>query len=131
MRRLTSVIVVAFLLSGCASGPDKIATTYISPLQYNAYDREQIAGELERVNARISELEGRLKKKKDGDTLKTTIGVVLFWPTLFFLEGNGPDAQEYARLKGERDALEKIAIQKGYTVTSNPKIADASQSQMK
>ena len=131
MRRFICVVAAIVLLSGCASAPNKIATTYISPLQYNAYDSEQIGGELERVNVRISELEGRLKKKADGDTLKTTIGVVLFWPTLFFLDGNGPDSQEYARLKGERDALEKVAIQKGYIVASTPKIADASQSQRK
>jgi hypothetical protein len=126
MRQLIHVLAAIVLLPGCAAGPDKIATTYISPLQYNAYDGEQIAGELERVNVRISELEGRLKKKADGDALKTTIGVVLFWPTLFFLDGNGPESQEYARLKGERDALEKLAIQKGYTVASTAKIAHAS-----
>jgi hypothetical protein len=131
MRRFTCVVAAIVLLPGCASGPGKIATTYISPLQYNAYDGEQLAGELERVNVRISELEGRLQKKADGDTLKTTIGVVLFWPALLLLDGNGPEAQEYARLKGERDALEKIAIQKGFTVASTPKIADASQGQRK
>lgn len=41
------------------------------------------------------------------------VGLVLFWPTLFFLEGgDGPQAQEYARLKGERDAIERVSIQK-------------------
>ncbi len=131
MRRFICVGAAIVLLPSCASAPHKIATTYISPLQYNAYDGEQIAGELERVNVRISELEGRLKKKADGDVLKTTIGVVLFWPTLFFLDGDGPDSQEYARLKGERDALEKIAIQKGYAVASTPKLPNAVQSQTK
>jgi hypothetical protein len=131
MKRFICIVAALAFLSGCAAGPDKIATTYISPLQYNTYNEEQIGGELERVNVRISELEGRLKKKEDGDKLKTTIGVVLFWPTLFFLDGNGPDAQEYARLKGERDALEKVAIQKGYAVASTPKIADTSRNQRK
>lgn len=41
------------------------------------------------------------------------IGLVIFWPALFFLEGgDGPEAQEYARLRGERDALEQVAVQK-------------------
>ena len=41
------------------------------------------------------------------------VGLILFWPTLFFLEGgDGPEAAEYARMKGEIDALETISIQK-------------------
>jgi hypothetical protein len=41
------------------------------------------------------------------------VGMILFWPALFFLEGgDGPQAAEYGRLKGERDALERVAIQK-------------------
>jgi len=36
---------------------------------------------------------------------------VLLWPTLFFLEGgDGPEAQEYGRLKGEKEAIESVAI---------------------
>ena len=131
MKRFICVMTAIVLLPGCASAPNKIPATYISPLQYDDYDREQLAGELERVNMRISELEGQLKKKARGDAMKTTLGVVLFWPALFFLDGDGPEAQEYARLKGERDTLEKLAVKKGYTIESAPKIADASQSQSK
>lgn len=41
------------------------------------------------------------------------VGLVLFWPTLFMLEGgDGPEAAEYARLKGEYEALRKVAIEK-------------------
>jgi len=39
--------------------------------------------------------------------------MILFWPALFFLDGkNSPQATEYARLKGERDTLERVAIAK-------------------
>jgi len=39
------------------------------------------------------------------------VGLVLFWPALFFLIGDDKK-EELARLKGEYEALEKIAIQK-------------------
>jgi len=40
---------------------------------------------------------------------------------LFFLEGgDGPEAAEYGRLKGERDALEKVAIQKECGIIFQP-----------
>jgi hypothetical protein len=32
--------------------------------------------------------------------------VVLFWPALFFIKGDGAQAAEVARLKGEMQALE-------------------------
>ena len=39
--------------------------------------------------------------------------MVLFWPTLFFLEGgDGPEASEYTQLKGEFEALRTNSVQK-------------------
>lgn len=40
------------------------------------------------------------------------VGLVLFWPTLFFLDGNSAQAAEYGKLKGEFAALEQTAIKK-------------------
>jgi len=41
------------------------------------------------------------------------IGLVLFWPALFFLEGgDGPEAAEYTRLRGEVDAMRRVAVLK-------------------
>ncbi len=100
-------------IAGCASSPDKIQTSYVSPMQYKDYDCDQTAGELERVSRRANELHGSLKKTANNDNAQMAVGMVLFWPALFFLEGgDGPEAAEYSRLKGERDALEKVAIQK-------------------
>ena len=39
------------------------------------------------------------------------IGLVLFWPALFFISGDDR-AEELARLKGEAEASEQAAIQK-------------------
>jgi hypothetical protein len=104
---------VALLMAGCASSPDKIQTSYVSPLQYKDYDCDQIAGDLDRISHRINDLYGRLKKTSDDDSTQMAVGMLLFWPALFFLEGgDGPEAAEYGRLKGEYDALEKVAIQK-------------------
>lgn len=115
------VAATAVALVGCASSPDKIQSAYVSPMQYKDHDCDQIAGELERVSRRANELHSSLKKKADDDTAQMTIGMVLFWPALFFLEGgDGPDAAEYGRLKGEREALEKVAVQKRCTVAAVP-----------
>ena len=44
-------------------------------------------------------------------------------PDHFALEGgDGAEAAEFARLKGERDALEQAAVQKSCSLTEIPKI---------
>lgn len=112
MRKFIALLPALGLL-GCASQPEDIATVYVSPIQYQNFSCSQIATEIQRVTRRASELEGTLQETADNDAGQMGVGLLLFWPTLFFLEGgDGPQAQEYARLKGERDALEQSAIQK-------------------
>ena len=54
-----------------------------------------------------------LDDEADADEAQMAIGLILFWPALFFLEGgDGPEAAEYAQLKGESEALERAAIAK-------------------
>jgi len=113
----TSLIffLIAILMAGCASQPDKIATTYVSELQYKDYDCDQLSAELGRVSNRAGELYTSLKKTANTDTAQVW-GSLLLWPTLLFLEGgDGPEATEYARLKGEKEAIEKVTIQKKCT----------------
>ncbi len=101
------------LAVGCASQPDNIKSSYVSPVQYESYDCRQVQSEMQRVSHRASELRGDLKTKADIDAVQMGVGLVLFWPAIFFLEGgDGAEASEYARLKGEKEALEQAAIQK-------------------
>ena len=104
---------LGLLAAGCATQPDKIAAVYVSPVQYQGYSCNQVQAEMERVSRRANVLQASLKKTADADAAQMGVGLILFWPTLFFLEGgDGPEAQEFARLKGEKEALEKVAVQK-------------------
>jgi hypothetical protein len=117
-----SLVLAALCLSACASNPDKIASSYVSPMQYADYSCKQVALEMTNVSRRVSELYGALDAEASADTAQMAVGLVLFWPALFFLEGgDGPQAAEYARLKGEREALEDVAIQKNCDPASLPK----------
>ena len=118
MKAFISVsLLVTFTIStcmlGCASQPDKLQSQYVSPLQYKDYDCEQIEQELETVSNRVTTLYTDLKKKADGDSAQMAVGMIIFWPALFFLEGgDGPEANEYSRLRGEKAALDEIAVHK-------------------
>ena len=101
------------VLSGCASQPDDIATRSVSPILYQDLNCRQIAFETYRVETRIEELYASLKKTANTDAVQMGVGSVLLWPVLFALEGgDGVEAAEFARLKGERDALNRVALQK-------------------
>lgn len=111
-KRATALTLSASLVGACATSPDKIETAYVSPVTYQNYTCAQLRAELGRVTQRAHDLHASLQERADNDTGKMVVGMVLFWPILFALEGESTAAQEYARLKGERDMLEKLATEK-------------------
>ncbi len=114
-KKLSGIIPLSALLylSACATEPEKISASYVSDLQYQNFDCEQIAAETARVQRRVNNLYTSLDDEADADEAQMAIGLILFWPALFFLEGgDGPEAAEYAQLKGESEALERAAIAK-------------------
>ncbi|MEX2649058.1 MAG: hypothetical protein WD673_08600 [Alphaproteobacteria bacterium] len=110
---IVGALPVCLALAACASQPEKIPAQSVSTLPYQNYDCDQVGLEIDRVNDRAAALQASLEDEADADAAQMAIGLVLFWPALLFLEGgDGPEAQEYARLRGERQALETVAIQK-------------------
>ena len=59
----------------------------------------------------MSEVSGIQDKTASNDSVAMGVGLVLFWPALFFIDSSDQKV-EVARLKGEFDALEQAAIQK-------------------
>lgn len=113
IKKLLPLATVLCLLAGCATNPNKISASYVSPVTYKNYDDDQIIMEMDHVSRRSGELYNSLKSESSKDTAQMTVGLILFWPTLFFLEGgDGPEAAEYARLKGQYEALRTVAVQR-------------------
>jgi len=108
-NRMLALIVLLFFMSGCATSPGRIRANYVSPVQYYAWTCGQIHSEMIRVKAKVLELSGVQQGEAVKDTIALSVGLVLFWPALFFMLG--PDQkQEIAQLKGEYEALERAAI---------------------
>lgn len=107
---LLTTLSAAICVSACASNPNKMTASYVSPNIYGDYDCKQITTEQQRILHRTDELYTQLRKDADNDAWQMGVGLVLLWPVLFFLEGgDGPEAVEYKRLKGEYEALEKAS----------------------
>ena len=99
------------MLCACATAPENISASYVSPLQYQSYDCTQLAAELERVSIQVETLTGQQRKERRKDQAAFGVGMVLFWPALFFMAGTDKK-EELGRLKGEYDAVQKSAIEK-------------------
>lgn len=108
------------LLAGCAKSTKEITPQYVSPLQYNGYKCEQIEAEMMAVSRRAAEVGGQVDKTASDDNAQMAVGLILFWPTLFFLDGDTPQANEYSRLRGEFEALERASIQKSCNIQVKP-----------
>lgn len=71
---------------------------------------------------RVSELTGRLDKAATNDKWIMTAGLLLVWPALFALGGTKEQEAEYARLRGEYDAIHQSAVQRKCPGVINPPI---------
>jgi outer membrane lipoprotein-sorting protein len=112
MRAAIFAALVAIGLSGCASSSDKIAASYVSPVLYENLSCRQIAEEATRVASRAREAAGAQDSQANKDAVLVGVTAVVFWPAAFFVGGDGKNATELARLKGEMDALEQASIHK-------------------
>ncbi|SNT69172.1 hypothetical protein [Psychrobacter sp. LV10R520-6] len=95
-----------FILGGCASKSINIPTTYVSPNQYASFSCPTLENEMRDISQRVATITGQVDKKASADSWQMGVGLVLFWPALFFLEGgDGALQSDYALLKGKYEAV--------------------------
>lgn len=111
MKKLISTLTLCATLIGCADHADKVNASYVSPLQYQEYSCHQIRAEVMRLSHKVNEVAGVQDKTASNDSAAMGVGLILFWPALFFIEHSDQHVQ-LAELKGQYDALEQTAVQK-------------------
>jgi len=119
MKTVSGIMALA-MLAGCATASKDVATAYVSPMQYQSYDCDQLSAEAQRLNVRVQQIGGRLDEAASHDKAIAGVGIVLFWPALFALGGTKQQEAEYARLRGEADALQQAAIARKCPIAVQP-----------
>ena len=109
-------------LGACAPSSDKVQAKYVSPLQYQGYSCNQIRQEMMIVSRHVSDVSGTQDHQANNDSAAMGVGLVLFWPALFFL-ANKDQREELGRLKGEYEALEQAAVRKNCSVAKEMEAA--------
>lgn len=131
IKKITAVLLcVTMTQYGCSTASKNISASYVSPLQFQAYDCDQLSSESQRIQTRVGELTGRLDNAATNDKWIMTAGLLLAWPALFALGGTKEQEAEYARLKGEYDAIHQSAVMRKCpgVITPQPVTATAETS---
>ncbi|WP_372424889.1 hypothetical protein [Salinarimonas chemoclinalis] len=110
--RISVAILAAAVLAGCASRASDITAAYVSPLTYESYTCDQLREEATRVSSRAIAATGAQNQRASNDAVATGVSLILFWPAAFLVRGDGAQAAELARLKGEMDAIEQVSTRK-------------------
>ena len=120
MKKILFYLLILSFVAGCSTASKDIVPTYVSPLQYSDYDCEQLKTEIIRINTRVNTISGKLDKNRESDNVTTGVTMLLFWPAVFFLGGTKEQEAEFARLKGESQAVEQVSIQKKCGFNNQP-----------
>ncbi len=132
MRSQLSAALAALMLAGCASKAADVAPAYVSPLQYQSFTCPQLAAEAQRVSQAAAIASGTQDSQATKDAVATTVGVIVFWPSLFLVNGDKQNAAQLAQLKGDMDAIQQASIQKNCGIqfqTAPGQTASSSQPQ--
>ncbi|MEX0751602.1 MAG: hypothetical protein WD073_01575 [Xanthobacteraceae bacterium] len=111
-RTFIAAAIVAVAISACAKRADQISAAYISPLTFQHLTCPQIAEEAQRISSRAAIITGTQDEKATRDAVAMGVGLIVFWPALFFVGGNDQQTAELARLRGEMEALEQVSLRK-------------------
>lgn len=112
MRIVHTLIAVA-LVAACAKRPENIQPKFASATPYRALSCEQLNDERSRLHAELARIEAMQRENANADAAFMAVGLVLLWPALFGLAATTDRAETIAAMKGERDAMELAAREKG------------------
>lgn len=132
MIRWGIVALAAAALAACASKSNEITAAYVSPVQYQSYNCQQLGMEAQAISQRAAIVSGAQDQKRTNDQIATAAAVVVFWPAAFFVGGDGPTAAELANLKGQLVAVEQASVMKRCNIQfqgQRPPGAEAQQQQ--
>lgn len=116
----SALVMGGTLLAGCASSPGGIEPAHISSSKYGGYSCSSLRAKGRQVSKEAQRVAGKVQDRSTDDALMTGVAIVLFWPAAFFVKGDGPEAEQYAQLIGERQAIEEASKRKGCGIKFAP-----------
>ena len=98
-------------LAGCTDKAANILPSYISPLMYKDYECDTLNQEYNRLIMHGQSVNKQQDRIANNDT-GAVAASLFFWPTLFLID-NDDMREQVALIKGQLNAIQESAIQKG------------------
>lgn len=99
-------VVSIFLMTmvGCSTHSSQIDAMYVSSNKYMRFSCDELYAEQEKIARQVAIIAGKQDKEAVKDAVALTVGLVVFWPALFFMIGKDKK-HELSQLKGEYEAI--------------------------
>ena len=113
MLRVGIVIIFTITMAGCATAPDDIPARYVPLSNYSNYGCDSLAQLKQDKYAELSTLYALLDERNTQDIGNAAIGTLFWFPSLFALQGDGPETEKFATLLGEYRSVTSVYDSKG------------------
>lgn len=112
MKTVLAGLAIASMTAGCATRSQDIQPASVSMVPYRAMNCTQVSEEVARVSGRIGYVAQQQDAAAASDAAGMAIGLAVLPGMLLFTQGDGPNAAELSRLRGELEALRTVNIEK-------------------
>ena len=110
MNQTIAGIFALALLAGCASQPEDVVSTYVTPSKYDSHDCKKLETQYDEIDANWTRLWETQKKKADSDVVWFVAGGLIGLGINSAINEDVED--ELAEVKGEREAVVQAALDK-------------------
>ena len=107
-----SIASIFLFMSGCAKKADSIKPAYVPTVEYSHKSCNQLRDDLIELNREIRVMAGQQDDVATKDQVAMGVGLVLFWPSLFFLATGDDNERKIAELRGEYEAIKIVSKRK-------------------
>jgi hypothetical protein len=112
MKQTLALTIVVLFISSCASKPEDISSIYYPNSAYTAMDCGTLSIEMNRIQDSVLQATGQQRKDRKKDQAWGWTGAILFAPALLLMDGNDENATRLASLKGQFEAVNRVAAAK-------------------
>jgi hypothetical protein len=112
MKKTSLILVLTLIFTGCAKKSADIQASHVPAIEYSDKSCKQLRSEVLEINRELRVIAGVQDDTASKDQIAMGVGLVIFWPALFFLANGSDKKVEIAELKGRYKTVELVAKRK-------------------
>jgi len=109
VHRIISGFAALALLQACANKAEDVSAAQVSTIGYESLECQQLVEERDGLKTKIAEVSAEQDDKAGSDAVTVAVAAIVFLPAAVFLAAGEDRSGELSRLKGEFDAVTKVA----------------------